>query len=138
MSATPVLSNIKLAIIGLGYVGLPLAVEFSKIRSVVGFDINQKRIDQLNAGQDSTLETEPEELLAAQFLSFTTSPSDLQACNCFIITVPTPIDQFKRPDLEPLIKASETVGKVLKAGDLVIYESTVYTGCTEEDCVTVL
>jgi UDP-N-acetyl-D-galactosamine dehydrogenase len=138
MSATPVLSNIKLAIIGLGYVGLPLAVEFSKIRSVVGFDINQKRIDQLNAGQDSTLETEPEELLAAQFLSFTTSPSDLQACNCFIITVPTPIDQFKRPDLEPLIKASETVGKVLKAGDLVIYESTVYPGCTEEDCVPVL
>ena len=138
MSATAVLSNIKLAIIGLGYVGLPLAVEFSKIRSVVGFDINQKRIDQLNAGQDSTLETEPEELLAAQFLSFTTSPSDLKDCNCFVITVPTPIDQFKRPDLEPLIKASETVGKVLKAGDLVIYESTVYPGCTEEDCVPVL
>jgi UDP-N-acetyl-D-galactosamine dehydrogenase len=138
MSATPVLSSIKLAIIGLGYVGLPLAVEFSKISSVVGFDINQKRIDQLNAGQDSTLETEPEELLAAQFLSFTTSPSDLKVCNCFIITVPTPIDQFKRPDLEPLIKASETVGKVLKAGDLVIYESTVYPGCTEEDCVPVL
>jgi UDP-N-acetyl-D-galactosamine dehydrogenase len=138
MIATPELSNIKLAIIGLGYVGLPLAVEFSKICSVVGFDINQTRIDQLNAGQDSTLETEPEQLLAAQYLSFTTSPSDLKACNCFIITVPTPIDQFKRPDLEPLIKASETVGKVLKAGDLVIYESTVYPGCTEEDCVPVL
>ena len=138
MIATPELSNIKLAIIGLGYVGLPLAVEFSKICSVVGFDINQTRIDQLNAGQDSTLETEPEQLLAAQYLSFTTSPSDLKACNCFIITVPTPIDQFKRPDLEPLIKASETVGRVLKAGDLVIYESTVYPGCTEEDCVPVL
>ena len=138
MIATPELSNIKLAVIGLGYVGLPLAVEFSKIRPVVGFDINQKRIDQLNAGQDSTLETEPEELLAAHFLSFTTSTSELKACNCFIITVPTPIDQFKRPDLGPLIKASETVGKVLKAGDLVIYESTVYPGCTEEDCVPVL
>ena len=138
MIATPELSNIKLAVIGLGYVGLPLAVEFSKIRPVVGFDINQKRIDQLNAGHDSTLETEPKELLSAQFLSFTTSPSDLKDCNCFVITVPTPIDQFKRPDLEPLIKASETVGKVLKAGDLVIYESTVYPGCTEEDCVPVL
>ena len=138
MSVTKDLSNIKLAIIGLGYVGLPLAVEFSKIRSVVGFDINQKRIDQLNAGHDSTLETEPEDLLAAQYLSFTTSPEDLKTCNCFIITVPTPIDQFKRPDLGPLIKASETVGKVLKAGDLVIYESTVYPGCTEEDCVPVI
>jgi UDP-N-acetyl-D-galactosamine dehydrogenase len=138
MSVTKNLSNIKLAIIGLGYVGLPLAVEFSKIRSVVGFDINQKRIDQLNAGHDSTLETEPEDLLAAQYLSFTTSPEDLKTCNCFIITVPTPIDQFKRPDLGPLIKASETVGKVLKVGDLVIYESTVYPGCTEEDCVPVL
>lgn len=138
MSATRDLSNIKLAIIGLGYVGLPLAVEFSKIRSVVGFDINQKRIDQLNAGHDSTLETEPKELLAAQYLSFTTNSEDLKPCNCFIITVPTPIDQFKRPDLGPLIKASETVGKVLKTGDLVIYESTVYPGCTEEDCVPVL
>jgi UDP-N-acetyl-D-galactosamine dehydrogenase len=138
MIATPDLSNIKIAIIGLGYVGLPLAVEFSKIRSVVGFDINQKRIDQLNAGQDSTLETELEDLLAAQYLSFTTSPEDLKPCNCFIITVPTPIDQFKRPDLGPLIKASETVGNVLKTGDIVIYESTVYPGCTEEDCVPVL
>lgn len=138
MSATKDLSNIKLAIIGMGYVGLPLAVEFSKIRSVVGFDINQKRIDQLKAGHDSTLETEPKELLAAQYLSFTTNSEDLKTCNCFIITVPTPIDQFKRPDLGPLIKASETIGKVLKAGDLVIYESTVYPGCTEEDCVPVL
>ncbi|MGB2883824.1 MAG: nucleotide sugar dehydrogenase, partial [Rhodoferax sp.] len=132
------LADIKLAIIGLGYVGLPLAVEFGKKRTVVGFDINQNRIDQLKAGHDSTLETEPEELQAATQLGFSTDMQDLRACNCFIVTVPTPIDQHKRPDLTPLIKASETVGKVLKAGDIVIYESTVYPGCTEEDCVPVL
>ena len=132
------LSDIKLAIIGLGYVGLPLAVEFGKKRSVVGFDVNQKRIDQLEAGHDLTLETEPDELQAADHLSFSTNLEDLHACNCFIVTVPTPIDQHKRPDLTPLIKASETVGKVLKPGDVVIYESTVYPGCTEEDCVPVL
>jgi UDP-N-acetyl-D-glucosamine/UDP-N-acetyl-D-galactosamine dehydrogenase len=132
------LSGIKLAIIGLGYVGLPLAVEFGKKRPVVGFDINQKRIDELNAGHDFTLETEPDELQAAKHLSFSTSLEDLRGCNCFIVTVPTPIDQHKRPDLTPLIKASETVGKVLKPGDIVIYESTVYPGCTEEDCVPVL
>ena len=132
------LSGLKLAIIGLGYVGLPLAVEFGKKRSVVGFDINQKRIDELNAGQDVTLETEPEELKAANQLSYSTRLDDLRACNCFIVTVPTPIDQHKRPDLTPLIKASETVGKVLKAGDIVIFESTVYPGCTEDDCVPVL
>lgn len=132
------LPKIKLAIIGLGYVGLPLAVEFGKQRPVIGFDINQKRIDQLNAGQDFTLETETEELQAAKHLQFSTSLDDLRTCNVFIVTVPTPIDQHKRPDLTPLIKASETVGKVLKAGDVVIYESTVYPGCTEEDCVPVL
>ena len=132
------LSKIKLAIIGLGYVGLPLAVEFGKQRSVVGFDINQKRIDQLKAGHDFTLETEPEELQAASHLQFSTDIEDLRGCNVFIVTVPTPIDDHKRPDLTPLIKASETVGKVLKAGDTVIYESTVYPGCTEEDCVPVL
>lgn len=132
------LSEIKLAIIGLGYVGLPLAVEFGKKRSVIGFDINEKRIDELNAGHDFTLETEPEELQAAHQLSFSTQLEDLRACNCFIVTVPTPIDAHKRPDLTPLIKASETVGKVLKTGDIVIYESTVYPGCTEEDCVPVL
>jgi UDP-N-acetyl-D-galactosamine dehydrogenase len=132
------LQNIKLAIIGLGYVGLPLAVEFSKKRSVVGFDINQKRIDQLKSGHDFTLETEPEELQAALHLQFSTSVNDLRACNVFIVTVPTPIDEHKRPDLTPLIKASETVGQVLKRGDIVIYESTVYPGCTEEDCVPVL
>ena len=131
-------SDIKLAIIGLGYVGLPLAVEFGKKRTVVGFDINQKRIDELQAGQDFTLETEPDELQAAEHLSFSTNLEDLRACNCFIVTVPTPIDEHKRPDLTPLIKASETVGKVLKPGDIVIYESTVYPGCTEEDCVPVL
>ena len=132
------LSNLKLAIIGLGYVGLPLAVEFGKRRTVVGFDINQQRINQLNAGHDATLETEPEELIAAKQLSFSNNPDDLKDCSCFIVTVPTPIDQYKRPDLGPLIKASETVGRVLKTGDVVIYESTVYPGCTEDDCVPVL
>jgi len=138
MSHLPCLSNVKLAVIGLGYVGLPLAVEFGKIRSVLGFDINPKRIAELKAGHDNTLETEPEELQAAKLLSFSSSSADLMACNCFIVSVPTPIDQHKRPDLGPLIKASETVGKLLKAGGIVIYESTVYPGCTEEDCVPVL
>ena len=138
MSHLPDLSNVKLAIIGLGYVGLPLAVEFGKIRSVIGFDINLKRIAQLKEGRDLTQETEPEELQAATYLSFITNSDDLRVCNCFIVTVPTPIDGYKRPDLGPLIKASETVGKVLKTGDIVIYESTVYPGCTEEDCVPVL
>ena len=138
MSVLLNLSNVKLAIIGLGYVGLPLAVEFGKIRSVLGFDINLKLIAQLKEGRDITQETEPEELKAATNLSFITNPADLSACNCFIVTVPTPIDRYKRPDLGPLIKASETVGKVLKTGDIVIYESTVYPGCTEEDCVPVL
>jgi UDP-N-acetyl-D-galactosamine dehydrogenase len=132
------LPNLKLAVIGLGYVGLPLAVEFGKKRSVVGFDINQKRIDALRAGFDQTLETEREELLAATQLSFSTDIEDLRAANCFIVTVPTPIDEHKRPDLTPLIKASELIGKVLKKGDIVIYESTVYPGATEEDCVPVL
>jgi UDP-N-acetyl-D-galactosamine dehydrogenase len=128
----------KLGIIGLGYVGLPLAVEFGKKRSVVGFDINQKRIDELRAGNDFTLETTSDELHEAKFLSYTTKLDDLRDCNCFIVTVPTPIDEHKRPDLTPLIKASESVGKVLKKGDIVIYESTVYPGATEEDCVPVL
>lgn len=132
------LEDIKLAIIGLGYVGLPLAVEFGRYRSVVGFDINQRRIDELKAGNDLTLETTKEELTAAKNLTFTTRPDDLRGCNCYIVTVPTPIDAYKRPDLTPLIRASETVGKVLKKGDTVIYESTVYPGCTEEDCVPVL
>jgi UDP-N-acetyl-D-galactosamine dehydrogenase len=132
------LQDIKLAIIGLGYVGLPLAVEFGKQRSVVGFDINRKRIDQLKAGHDFTLETKADELQAARHLQFSTNLDDLRICNVYIVTVPTPVDEHKRPDLTSLIKASETVGKVLKAGDIVIYESTVYPGCTEEDCVPVL
>lgn len=132
------LEDLKLAIIGLGYVGLPLAVEFGRKRSVVGFDINQLRIDQLQLGNDATLETSKEELAAAKLLKFTTDINELKSCNCFIVTVPTPIDRHKRPDLTPLIKASETVGKVLKMGDVVIYESTVYPGCTEEDCVPIL
>ena len=132
------MSNIKLAIIGLGYVGLPLAVEFGKKRPVTGFDINARRINELQAGRDHTLETEPQELSEAKFLKFTDKAEDLRACNVFIVTVPTPIDEHKRPDLTPLIKASETIGKVLKVGDIVIYESTVYPGATEEDCVPVL
>lgn len=133
-----VLSEIKLAVIGLGYVGLPLAAEFGKKRSVVGFDINQTRIAALKAGHDSTLEVPDEELAQASQLNFTSNLDDLKSCNVFIVTVPTPIDNFKRPDLTPLIKASETIGKVLKKGDIVIYESTVYPGATEEDCVPVL
>jgi UDP-N-acetyl-D-galactosamine dehydrogenase len=132
------LEDINLSIVGLGYVGLPLAVEFGRKRSVVGFDINQRRIDELKAGADLTLETTQEELAAARHLIYTTNLDDLRTCNCYIVTVPTPIDEHKRPDLTPLIKASETVGKVLKKGDIVIYESTVYPGCTEEDCVPVL
>ena len=132
------LEGLKLAIIGLGYVGLPLAVEFGKKRSVVGFDINQKRISELKAGNDSTLETTGEELLEAKHLIYTTNPEDLKAANCFIVTVPTPIDAHNRPNLTPLIKASEIVGKALKKDDIVIYESTVYPGATEEDCVPIL
>ena len=132
------LDDIKLAIVGLGYVGLPLAVEFGRSRAVVGFDISQRRIDELKTGIDFTLETTQEELADSKHLTYTTRLDDLRPCNCYIVTVPTPIDEHKRPDLTPLIKASETVGKVLKRGDIVIYESTVYPGCTEEDCVPVL
>lgn len=132
------LEDIKLAIVGLGYVGLPLAVEFGKSRSVVGFDINQKRIDELKAGNDFTLEVNNDELSQAIHLNYTASIEDLRECNVFIVTVPTPINEHKQPDLTPLIKASETIGKILKQGDIVIYESTVYPGATEEDCVPVL
>lgn len=132
------LSDLKIAVIGLGYVGLPLAVEFGKNRSVIGFDINAARIDELKAGHDHTRETEPSELKAARHLAFTAQASDLSEANCFIVTVPTPIDEHKRPDLTPLLRASELIGKVLKKGDIVIYESTVYPGATEEDCVPVL
>lgn len=132
------LPDIRIAIIGLGYVGLPLAVEFGKKRAVIGFDINEARIAELKSGHDHTLETEPQELQAASHLTFTANAADLAAANCFIVTVPTPIDEHKRPDLTPLVRASELIGKVLKAGDIVIYESTVYPGATEEDCVPVL
>jgi len=132
------LEDIKLAIIGLGYVGLPLAVEFGKHRPVVGFDINQPRIDALKAGHDATLEVSDAELKQARQLSYSARLDDLKACNVFIVTVPTPIDEHKQPDLTPLVKASESIGKVLKKGDIVVYESTVYPGATEEDCVPVL
>lgn len=132
------LDQIKLSIVGLGYVGLPLAVEFGKKRTVTGFDINATRVAELQSGQDHTLEVEPEELKQAIYLSFTMDPAVLGESNVFIVTVPTPIDEHKQPDLTPLIKASETIGKVLKKGDIVIYESTVYPGATEEDCVPVL
>ena len=129
------LSELKIAIIGLGYVGLPLAVEFGKKVPVVGFDIHQKRIDELTRGQDHTLEVSPEELKQSTHLSYTTSLDDLKSCNFFIVTVPTPIDQYKQPDLTPLVKASQSIGKVLKKGDIVVYESTVYPGATEEVCI---
>ena len=132
------IDNLKIAVIGLGYVGLPLAVEFGKSRSVVGFDINKARITQLQKGHDTTLEVSSEELLEARHLTFSDDLENLSDCNTYIVTVPTPIDAHKRPDLTPLIKASETVGGVLKRGDIVIYESTVYPGATEEDCVPVL
>ncbi|SDS44636.1 UDP-N-acetyl-D-galactosamine dehydrogenase [Halopseudomonas litoralis] len=132
------LEDIKLAVIGLGYVGLPLAVEFGKKRPVIGFDINQSRINALSAGHDSTLEVDDEEMKEAAQLSYTATPADLEAANVYIVTVPTPIDEHKRPDLTPLCKASETIGKSLKKGDIVIYESTVYPGATEEECIPVL
>lgn len=132
------LNDKKLAIIGLGYVGLPLAVEFGKSRSVLGFDINQSRIAELKSGVDNTLEVSPEDLGAAKHLEYSSSLEELKSCDVFIVTVPTPIDRANRPDLIPLVKASETVGKVLKSGGIVIYESTVYPGCTEEVCVPVL
>ena len=129
------LSELKIAIIGLGYVGLPLAVEFGKQVPVVGFDIHQKRINELKSGQDHTLEVSPEELKQAHGLSYTSNLEDLKTCSFFIVTVPTPIDQYKQPDLSPLIKASTSIGKILKKGDIVVYESTVYPGATEEVCI---
>lgn len=128
----------KIAVIGLGYVGLPLAVAFGEKRRVVGFDINAKRIAELKQGEDFTREVSAEELAGASQLLFTDSLDDIADCTIFIVTVPTPIDDYKTPDLTPLVKASESVGKVLKAGDVVIYESTVYPGATEEVCVPVL
>jgi UDP-N-acetyl-D-galactosamine dehydrogenase len=128
----------KIAIIGLGYVGLPLAVEFGKKNETIGFDINETRISELRVGKDSTLECSSETLLAVDKLIYTSNLDELKTCNTYIVTVPTPIDDHNQPDLTPLIKASETVGKVLSKGDVVIYESTVYPGATEEDCIPVL
>jgi UDP-N-acetyl-D-galactosamine dehydrogenase len=132
------LRNLHVGVIGLGYVGLPLAVEFGKRFRTVGFDIKPERVDELRKGHDSTLETDEAELAAATKLSFTTRLDDLKPCRVFIVTVPTPIDEYKRPDLTPLEKSSESVGKVLKKGDVVVFESTVYPGCTEEVCVPIL
>lgn len=131
-------STAPIAIIGLGYVGLPLAVEFGKIREVIGFDVNGGRIDALRRGVDATLEVESDELATARHLRFSYDPGDLSAARIFIVTVPTPIDSSKRPDLSALVQASTMIGKVLKHGDIVVYESTVYPGATEEDCVPVL
>jgi len=132
------LRNCRIGVVGLGYVGLPLAVEFGKHFDTTGFDIKPERIGELRAGRDSTLETNRQELRAATRLSFTSDLKELKRCRIFIVTVPTPIDTYKRPDLTPLVRASETVAKVLKKGDTVVYESTVYPGCTEEVCVPIL
>jgi UDP-N-acetyl-D-galactosamine dehydrogenase len=132
------LRKCRVGVIGLGYVGLPLAVEFGKHFDTVGFDVNATRIKQLAARRDVTLEVSGRELASATRLKFTTALADLKRCRVYIVTVPTPIDEYKRPDLLPLTRASESVGKVLKKGDVVVYESTVYPGCTEEVCVPIL
>ena len=132
------MKNKKIALVGLGYVGLPLAVEFGKKREVIGFDINRSRVNDLKNGIDATLETTVQELKDAIHLSYTTNLEDVKDCEIYIVTVPTPIDKHKRPDLTPLEKSSESVGKILKVGDIVIYESTVYPGATEEVCVPIL
>ena len=143
MSSSSLLSRIekrevRLAVIGLGYVGLPLAVEFGRQYRVTGFDIHARRLEELRAGQDRTLEVAEDALRSAKGLVYSGDPEDLRETDVFIVTVPTPIDTHRRPDLTPLIRASETVGKVLKPGAVVVYESTVYPGCTEEDCVPIL
>lgn len=132
------LENVKLGIIGLGYVGLPLAVEFGKVLPTVGYDIKEKRINELKDGVDHTLEVESELLKSSSHLSFSCELDELKSCNTYIVTVPTPIDSSARPDLTPLIKASEALGKVISKGDVVVYESTVYPGATEEDCIPVI
>jgi UDP-N-acetyl-D-galactosamine dehydrogenase len=132
------LDNVKIGIIGLGYVGLPLAVEFGKKFTTTGFDINQERVEQLLNGIDVTLECSSEELKEALRLAYSASTDDLKACNVYIVTVPTPIDEHKQPDLTPLIKASEMLGEVISQGDIIIYESTVYPGATEEECIPVV
>ena len=130
--------NLVIGIIGLGYVGLPLAIEFGKKYPTIGFDINTHRISELESGKDSTLEVEPEELKNATKLNYTTDLNEIAECDVYIVTVPTPIDEYKQPDLRPLKSASQTVGKVLKQGNIVVYDSTVYPGATEEVCVPIL
>ena len=132
------LSGVNVAVIGLGYVGLPLAVAFAKKFPVLGFDVNLSRIKELESGVDSTLEISSSELRGADSLSFSCNEADLKSCNTFIVTVPTPIDKFKRPDLTPLLKASKMLGRVIKKDDVIIYESTVYPGATEDDCIPVV
>ena len=132
------IKDIKLGIIGLGYVGLPLALEFSKNRKVIGFDLKKNRIEELNSGIDKNLESSKEEIQNSKQLNFTNNVEDLKYANCFIVTVPTPVNELKKPDLQPLLQASEMIGKIIKKGDLIIYESTVYPGCTEEVCVPIL
>lgn len=132
------LEDVKIAIIGLGYVGLPLAAEFGKHRSVVGFDINETRVAELRSGHDQTLEVSSDDLKAATQLTYTTNLEDLKSCNFYIVTVPTPIDDSNAPDLKPLQSASTSVGQVIKKGDIVVYESTVYPGATEEVCIPII
>jgi UDP-N-acetyl-D-glucosamine/UDP-N-acetyl-D-galactosamine dehydrogenase len=132
------IKNFKLAIIGLGYVGLPLTLEFAKKKKVIGYDINEKRIKELKSGIDKNLEFSKEELQYSKQLNFTSSEKDLKSANCYIVTVPTPVDEFKKPNLNPLLNASEMIGKIIKKDDIIIYESTVFPGCVEEECVPVL
>ena len=130
--------QVRIAVIGLGYVGLPLAVAFGRKSPVVGFDINRTRVEELRGGHDRTMELAPAELAEAKGLSFTDRVDDIQDCNVYIVTVPTPIDAARQPDFDPLLKASQMLGGILKRGDVVVYESTVYPGVTEEVCVPVL
>ncbi|OLQ88714.1 Vi polysaccharide biosynthesis protein VipA/TviB [Vibrio ponticus] len=132
------INNVKIGIIGLGYVGLPLAVEFGKKYDTVGFDINQHRIDELRRGHDSTLECSDNELVAATYLQYSSELNDLKSCNFYIVTVPTPIDEHKQPDLTPLIKASEALGTIVSSNDIIVYESTVFPGATEENCIPIV
>ncbi len=132
------LDQVKIAVIGLGYVGLPLAVEFGKKYPTTGFDINRARIDALADHRDDTLEVSEDELKQANLLSCTDDINALRQCNFYIVTVPTPIDEFRRPDLKPLQAASQTLSKVIKKNDIVVYESTVYPGATEEDCIPII
>ena len=132
------IKDLRIAIIGLGYVGLPLALEFAKKRKVIGFDINENRIKQLSLGIDKNLEFSKTKLKSSKQIKFSSSKDDLKYANCYIVTVPTPIDKFKKPDLKPLFKSSKIISKIIKKGDLIIYESTVYPGCIEGECIPIL